>query len=383
MRILISLMYYRPHYSGLTIYTERLARALVSRGHQVTVLTSRFDKDLPEQEIRDGVKVVRPWVMFKISKGVIMPSMPIWAWKLISQADIVNAHVPQPDAAVINSISKLLGKPSVLTYHCDLQLPRGFVHYLANQGSHFANNISAKFSDAVVTNTLDYAQNSPFLSRYLEKVHPIPPPIELSQINRQEIEAFRKKNDIQSGQRIIGMAARLATEKGVEYLVQALPTVLEKFPSARVLFAGQYQGVLGEDTYAKRLTPMIEDLGDHWKFLGILSPQEWSVFFHEAEVTVLPSINSTESFGMVQVESMTCGTPVISTNLPGIRQPVLMTGMGLNVPPRNARAISEALIEILDSPNGYGGDRQKVINRFSPDSIAAQYEGLFKQIIEH
>lgn len=128
---------------------------------------------------------------------------------------------------------------------------------------------------------------------------------------------------------------------------------------------------------------MIEDLGDHWKFLGILSPQEWSVFFHEAEVTVLPSINSTESFGMVQVESMTCGTPVISTNLPGIRQPVLMTGMGLNVPPRNARAISEALIEILDSPNGYGGDRQKVINRFSPDSIAAQYEGLFKQIIEH
>jgi glycosyltransferase involved in cell wall biosynthesis len=383
MRILISLMYYRPHYSGLTIYSERLARALTARGHQVTVLTSRFDDNLPAQEVMDGVRIIRPWVMFKISKGVIMPEMPVWAWKLIRKSDIINAHVPQPDAAVINSLGSLLGKPSVLTYHCDLQLPHGFVHYLANQGSHLANHISAKFADVIVTNTLDYAQNSPFLSRYLEKIHPIPPPIELSPIDPDDITAFRKKNGIQPGQRIIGMAARLASEKGVEYLVQALPAVLSKFPSARVLFAGQYQGVLGEEVYAKKLAPLINELGDHWKFLGTLSPKEWSVFFHEAEVSVLPSINSTESFGMVQVESMFCGTPVISTDLPGVRQPVLMTGMGLSVPPKNAQALSAALIEVLSSPNGFGGDRQEVINRFSPSSIAAQYESLFERIIAH
>jgi glycosyltransferase involved in cell wall biosynthesis len=383
MRILISLMYYRPHYSGLTIYTERLARALVARGHQVTVLTSRFSKELPEQEIQDGVNIIRPRVMFKISKGVIMPSLPIWAWKLIRQMDIVNAHVPQPDAAVINLLSRILGKPNVLTYHCDLQLPEGFIHSLANQGSHLANQISAKLSNAIVTNTLDYAQHSPFLSKYLEKVHPIPPPIELAHIESREIEAFREKNGIQPEQRIIGMAARLASEKGVEYLVQALPAVLNVFPTARVLFAGQYQGVLGEEIYANKLASLIAGLGDHWKFLGILSPQEWSVFFHEAEVTVLPSINSTESFGMVQVESMSCGTPVISTNLPGVRQPVLMTGMGLTIPPKNADAISAALIDILNSPNGYGGNQQEVKNRFSPDTIAAQYEALFERIIAH
>ena len=86
---------------------------------------------------------------------------------------------------------------------------------------------------------------------------------------------------------------------------------------------------------------------------------------------------------MVQVESMFCGTPVISTDLPGVRQPVLMTGMGLSVPPKNSQALSAALIEILSSPNGYGGDRQEVINRFSPNSIAAQYESLFERIIAH
>lgn len=179
------------------------------------------------------------------------------------------------------------------------------------------------------------------------------------------------------------MASRLATEKGVEFLVKALPQVLEKYPNARVLFAGQYQDVLGEDTYSQKLAPLIEELGDHWTFLGVLPSKEFSAFFHEAEVTVLPSINSTESFGMVQVESMTCGTPVISTDLPGVRQPVKMTGMGRTVPPRNAPALSQALIEILDHPNGYAGDPQAVKTRFSPSAIAEQYETLFNQLLQH
>jgi glycosyltransferase involved in cell wall biosynthesis len=86
---------------------------------------------------------------------------------------------------------------------------------------------------------------------------------------------------------------------------------------------------------------------------------------------------------MVQVESITCGTPVISTDLPGVRQPILTTGMGLTVPPRNASALSEALIDILDNPNGYGGNQQEVINNFCPDTVAAQYEALFDQLVVH
>ena len=382
MRILVSLMYYRPHYSGLTIYTERLARALANRGHDVTVLTSRYDLALPKHEVRDGVRIIRPRVMFKISKGVIMPSLPLWAWRLIRESDVVNAHVPQPDAAVITMLSRLIGKPSVMTYHCDLQLPKGFAHYLANLGSHVANYISARFSNVIVTNTIDYAENSPFLSNYLEKVHPIPPPIELTPVDMMDLQNFREKQGIQADQRIIGIAARLATEKGIEYLVEAMPAVLDKFPNARVLFAGQHRDVLGEEKYAAKLAPLIQDLGDHWTFLGVLPAKDWSAFFHEAEVTVLPSINRTESFGMVQVESMTCGTPVISTDLPGVRQPVSLTGMGLTVPPKNAHSLAEAIIKILNSPNGYGGDRSKLMSRFSPEAVATEYETLFLELLK-
>ncbi len=73
MRILTVLTYYRPHTSGLTIYAERLARAFVKRGHQVTVMTSQYDKALPLAEEMDGVHVIRVPVALRVSKGVISP----------------------------------------------------------------------------------------------------------------------------------------------------------------------------------------------------------------------------------------------------------------------------------------------------------------------
>ena len=381
MHVLIGLTYYRPHYSGLTLYTERLARALVQRGHRVTVLTSRFDKDLLPIETCEGVEVIRLDVLMRISKGVIMPALPFRAWELASQADVVNLHVPQLDAALTGCIAWLKRKPVVLTYHCDLHLPHGLVHSVANLASNFANHISARLADVIVTNTRDYAENSHFLKTYLGKVHPILPPVELAQVSEADIRDFRVKAGIQPGQRIIGMAARLASEKGVEYLVQALPAVLEKYPHARVLFVGQYENVLGEQDYAHKLAPLIQELGDHWTFLGILTQVELAAFFMEAELTVLPSINRTESFGMVQVEAMSCGTPVIASNLPGVRVPVMMTGMGRIVPPRDPASLAHAIIDIMDHRDSFRQEPYSIAERFSPQTVALQYEQLFEELL--
>jgi glycosyltransferase involved in cell wall biosynthesis len=381
MRILTTLTYFRPHYSGLTIYAERLARALVARGHQVTVLTSRYETNLLPHEMYAGVEVIRPNVWARVSKGVLMPGMLSWAWKLARQADIVHLHLPQLDAAPIAVLCWLLRKPLVITYHCDLRLPQGFVHQIANLVSHLANLVSLGLAQAVVTNTRDYAEASPFLRRYLGKLHAIPPPVLLPSIDEQTMQAFRVKANLQPGQRLIGMAARLATEKGVEYLLQAMPQVLERFPTARVLHMGQYQHVMGEEEYARKLQPLIQSLGEHWTFLGTLSDEELVAFFKTCEVTVLPSLNSTESFGMVQVEAMACGTPVVASDIPGVRQPVRMTGMGLVVPPAEAPALANALIEVLEHPEKYQGDAHLVAERFSPQRIAQEYETLFNELV--
>ena len=382
MRILTTLTYYRPHYSGLTIYAERLARALVERGHQVTVLTSRYDPNLPGRETRDGVQVIRPHVLMHISKGVLMPTMFYWAWVNIRRADIVHLHLPQLDAAYMAIICWLMKKPIVLTYHCDLILPKGFIHSIANQVSHLANLISLGLAHQVVVNTLDYAEESTFLRRYLPKICAIPTPVELVTSTQPDVEALKGKVRLEPGQRIIGMVARLAAEKGVECLVEAMPEILKAYPTARVLHVGQYQNVLGEEEYAQKLKPMIQALGEHWTFLGILPTAELSAFYKLCEVTVLPSTNSTESFGIVQVESMACGTPVVASDLPGVRQPVKMTGMGRVVPPADAERLAEGIIQVLGHLERYKGDVNGVIKRFSSQHIAEEYEGVFQKLLK-
>ncbi len=384
MRILTTLTYYRPHYSGLTIYTERLARALAKRGHQVSILTSRFDPSLPAHEVLNGIEIIRPKVWFHISKGVIMPGILVEAWRRARWADVIHLHVPQLDAAAIALIGKLHRKPVVLTYHCDLRLPTGIVHRLANLVSNAANHITAQLTDVIVHNSRDYAENSAFLRIYLAKVHPIFPPVELPNVDAEQIQAFRRKYQIGSDEKVIGMAARLATEKGVEHLVLAMFDVLRAFPKARVLFVGPTQEVVGEERYAAKLWPLIEALGKHWTFLGVIPEDEMSAFFHVCDVTVLPSTNSTESYGLVQVESISCGTPVIASDLPGVRVPVQISKMGRIVPPANPQQLAAALIEVLTNPTAFISQADKSLVACStPTAVAEKYEQLFASLISN
>jgi glycosyltransferase involved in cell wall biosynthesis len=155
MKILIVLTYYRPHISGLTIYAERLARAFAARGHEVTVLTSQFKKDLPREELCDGVRIVRVPVWFRLSKGVIMPQFGLIANRLVKKTDVIQLHLPQFDAAGISLRGRLLRKPTVITYHCDLQLPPGLFNRFANSAVTFMNRLTALFTHRIVTYTRD------------------------------------------------------------------------------------------------------------------------------------------------------------------------------------------------------------------------------------
>ncbi|MFW5714344.1 MAG: glycosyltransferase, partial [Brevefilum sp.] len=212
MRILIVLTYFQPHKSGLTLYAVRQAQALAARGHHVTVLTSQYDSALPLEEWNQGVRIVRLPVAFRLSKGVIMPRMPFKVWNLLLESDIVNLHVPQMDAALVTLLAKLQGKPVVLTYHCDLKMPAGLINKAAGWSAGIANRISAGLADVIVHNTLDFAENSPFLQDYLDKLQVIPPPIIVDPVSQEDIERFRERYGIQSDDRVVGMVARLATE---------------------------------------------------------------------------------------------------------------------------------------------------------------------------
>jgi glycosyltransferase involved in cell wall biosynthesis len=379
MKILVALTYYRPHISGLTIYVERAARALAARGHEVLVLTSRYDRRLPLEEVRDGVRIRRVPVLMRVSKGVIMPTIGWWATRLARWADVLWLHLPQFDAAGIALRGRLFRKPVVLTYHCDVTLPPGWLNRVANQVVHLMDHLAARLADVIVSYTEDYARHSPYLSRYLAKVRVIPPPVEIPVPDPERVAAFRARWGLE-GQVVIGMAARLAAEKGVEYLLEALPQILAVYPNARVLFAGPYRNVLGEEAYARRLAPLFERYRDHWTFVGVLEPEEMAAFYASCDVVVLPSWNATESFGLVQVEAMLCGTPVVASDLPGVRVPTQTTGMGLTFPPRDSRALAQAILRVLAERPAFCRPREWVAQHYNTERTAAAYEALFEEL---
>jgi glycosyltransferase involved in cell wall biosynthesis len=381
VKVLLVLTYYHPHVSGLTIYVKRLATALAKRGHQVTVLTSRYDRTLPSEEVIDGVRVVRAPVLLRISKGVIMPAFPLLAWRFIRQHDVVSIHLPQFEASLLGLLARLAGRPLVLTYHCDLQLPKGWFNRVVDGVVFVSNYVAGQLAQAAVAYTQDFAQHSHFLSRFLKKVRVIPPPVIMPLPDPGAVEAFRKVHDL-AGRPVVGMAARLATEKGVEVLIDAMPLLLQAFPRLKVLFAGQYQDVMGEEVYYHRLMPMIERLGpEHWEFLGVLTQDQMPSFFAACDVLVVPSLNSTESFGLVQVEAMLCNTPSIASNLPGVRQPPLMTGMGEVAPIGDSEGLAEAIIRVVQRPDDYARPRRFIEDMFNLDRTVGGYERLFAELV--
>lgn len=400
MKILFILTYYRPHISGLTIYVERLARALAARGHDVAVLTSRYSKDLPAEEILDGVRVVRVPVWFRFNKGVFMPGFTALALREIGRADVVNIHLPQVEAALSVVLARLRGRKPVLTYHCDLEMPPSWYGKLVDWVTYWNNVVAGKLADAIVAYTADFARHSPVLSRFAGaaisaknepqttkqqardgqgKVRIILPPVVIPDPTSEGVEALRQRIGVQPGDKVIGFAARFAYEKGAGYLLNAIPQILKEVPALRVVFAGPYgRDVIGE-TIWDDMQPLIKQYQPYLTFLGTLNPAQMANFFTLCDVVTVASINNTESFGLVQVEAFMCGTPVVATNLPGVRQPVTMTGMGEIVPIADAHALAAGLVKVLRDPQKYVQPREDIMRIFAMQHTVDQYEALFRE----
>jgi glycosyltransferase involved in cell wall biosynthesis len=381
MKVLIALTYYRPHISGLTIYVERLACSLAQQGHQVTVLTSHFDRTLPACEIMDGVNVVRHPVAFKLSKGVIMPGFLSHALWLMMRNDLTSVHLPQAEGGPLAILGRVFArKPVVLTYHCDLQLPPGLLNRVLDRLVFASNMLAGVFANCIVAYTQDYADNSPFLSRFLNKIRVIYPPVEMPPPDPCAVVALKARHHAENC-RIVGFAARFAEEKGIDYLIDSIPLVAAQYPNVRFFLAGDTDRVIGENVW-ERLQPRIEANRRHIEILGAIPNKEMGNFFGACDLLIVPSINSTESFGLVQVEAMLSGCPVVASNLPGVRVPVRVTGMGEIVPIKDARSLADAIVRVLGNRECYLRPRPQIAATFALSATVAAYEKLFAEYIE-
>ena len=383
LRILAALTYYRPYISGLTIYAERLARALVQRGHAVTVLAMRHDPALPADEDVDGVHIVRAPILARLGKGLVAPLFTARAATLLRSADLLHLHLPQFDAAGVALLGYLRRVPIVVTYQCDLRLPQGAFNRTVETTLRVLDRIAGSLADRVVTNTQDYSDHSPYLRRFGAKLEIIPPPIELASVDAAQVQRFRALHLPHGKGPIIAMVARLSAEKGVEVLLDALPPILAAHPGTCVVFAGPYRSVPGEGAYFERLRPRIDALAaaGRWRFLDVLDDQAIAALYASIDVLVVPSVNSTESFGLVQVEAMTRGVPCVASDLPGIRHAVRTTGLGTLFPAGDAAALARAVGEVLQRRAGGDAGRPDIAACYDPSRAAERYEALFRSLL--
>ena len=185
MRILISSTYFYPYSSGLSVYALRLAEGLAELGHEVVVLTSQFKKELDRIETYGKFKIVRVPVVTRLSKGVLMPALIRIAPKWIAWADVINLHLPQFESILLSQIAKTMGKPVLVTYHCDLVLSGGgLVDRVAVKVTREIGKKVLENASLIVQNSLDYAEQSPVLSQFLEKVVEVPTPVKVKTARR-------------------------------------------------------------------------------------------------------------------------------------------------------------------------------------------------------
>ncbi len=297
-------------------------------------------------------------------------------------ADVYHSHCPPPFfSRAINRYGK---HPHVVTYHFDLAVPervRGMripravaKHVERIYNRHYATQLLDD-SDAIIVTGRSYAETSPVLGDYLHKCTVIPNGIDLRKFDsviKQLVRVTERRKNIL-------FVGRLVYPKGIEYLIRALPGVLRDVPDAKLVIVGD-----GEDRDRLRMLVERLNLSSKVEFRGFLSFKDLVRSYLEASVFVLPSFTRLENFGIVLLEAMACRTPVIASDIPGVRENIT-NGNGLLFPTCDVASLSDAIVRVLSDEEqimrmGAAG-RKLVESNYDWRMIAARVLQLYESLM--
>lgn len=363
--LLIALDYYAPYVSGLTNVARDVAEGLVGRGHRVRVVTSRHDRDLPEQEVLRGVEVQRAPVLARAGKGVLSPALVQQVRAAAASAAVTNLHLPMPEAGLLAGRGR---SPLVTTYHCDVSLPPGLLNRAQTAVVDRSSRRTLRHSERVVVSSDDYARHSRLWPAMAGRTAVVPPPCRERPAGTPR---FRDGDGLH-----VGFLGRIVEEKGLQYLVRAFQALGD--PAARLLIGGDFADVAGGSVVAE--VRRIVDGDPRIRLLGFLSDEGIADLYASLDVFALPSVNAFEAFGIVQVEAMMAGVPALASDLPGVRTPVQETGFGVVVPPRDVDGITAGLRQLAADPPDREHGRTRARARYALSTVLDAYEELFASI---
>lgn len=375
MRIVQVCPFFAPHVGGVESHVALVAAELARRGHELTVLTSRHDRGLPERE-RDprGFEIVRLRSLgtlfatpIALGTGKGLRAIP---------ADVVHMHYPPPLTSFFAARAlRRSGTPACLTYHCDL--------YLEGLGGRILSGLYQKVflpqtltvARRVIVHSGSYGKTSRYLSG--RDLAVIPSLVDTDRFHpRDDDPALRERLGV-SGKRIILFVGRLVPHKGVDDLIHAVPDL----PEDTVLI------VVGGGPETGRLEELAADLalGGRVIFARGVGDRDLPRYYAIASLVVLPSHNRLEGFGLAAADALAAGRPVVLADMPGVRDVVEDGVDGLLAEPLIPEDLARKCAALLGDPDRLREmgrrARENAVSKYSVSVVVDQLEALYRSVL--
>ncbi len=347
---------YAPVAGGIENHVRALAEGLAARGHDVTVLVTSRSRRTEINGI-NGVRVIKGARLLHVASTPLSLDLIFQALRL--HADVVNLHMPYPpgDLAALAS-----NAPVVVTYHSDIVRQRRLLQFYRP-----LLHMSLRHAARIIATSAPYIESSPFLRRYVNKCRVVPLSVDATRfahVSPEAVAMVRQRHTIDPGARVVLSVGVLRYYKGLHILLDAMRHV-----HATLL-------VVGDGPERERLEQIAAKYGiaERIRFANRVADQDLPVYYHAADMFVLASHLRAEAFGIVLLEAMASGLPVISTQLgTGTSVANHHGATGFVVPPADPYALARAIQVLLANDDlrhrmGQQG-RERVLAHYTHDRM--------------
>lgn len=359
--------YFPPNWGGIESVTYNLAIGLTQLGEVNAVIAYGESNSTEKLSVGDKIAKIYSSKHVKFFRAPISIHYYLDFKSLVANYDVVIVHLPNPFGVISLMLSGYKGKV-VLYWHSDI-VNKGVLGWLLKPLEYWV--ISR--AEVVIAPTKAHLQFSRFASLLQKKGKVVPYPINPSLLAVADLHRKLQRTLIEKNEIRILAIGRLVEYKGLEYLIRAIPSLLRK---RRIIV-----DILGDGPLRESLLSLIVQLGlEQFVILhGAVSEVERNNYLSIADIFCFPSITKQEMYGIVQIEAMAYGLPIISTNIPGSGSPELirMTGAGITIQPCSAEQIELAVMRLIEEPELYSLLSNSGLNAidqiFNPSVLIKQF----------